>query len=121
MPTGNNEAIDVFPDSNGNNNVERYVDISVHPGDGGWGVIMDFQGYKQLGRVTAFGSSTWLANPRDTNGTASRGNIVTAHDAVEHQHRVGSVPLPRRRGGADHQPHHRIARRGERKAFRATT
>ena len=76
MPTGNNAATDVFPDGNGNNNLERYVDISVHPGDGGWGIIMDFQGYKQLGRVTAFGSSTWLANPRDT-GTASRGNLVT--------------------------------------------
>ena len=77
MPTGNNEATDVFPDGNGNNNAERYVDISVHPGDGGWGLIMDFQGYKQVGRVTAFGSSTWLANPRDT-GTASRGNLVTS-------------------------------------------
>jgi hypothetical protein len=77
MPTGNNEATDIFPDGNGNNNVERFVDISVHPGDGGWGLIMDFQGYKQIGRVTAFGSSTWLANPKDT-GTASRGNMVTS-------------------------------------------
>ena len=77
MPTGNNEATDIFPDGNGNNNVERYVDISVHPGDGGWGLIMDFQGYKQIGRVTAFGSSTWLANPKDT-GTASRGNMVSS-------------------------------------------
>jgi hypothetical protein len=77
MPTGNNEASDIFPDGNGNNDVERYVDISVHPGDGGWGLIMDFQGYKQIGRVTAFGSSTWLANPRDT-GTASRGNMVSS-------------------------------------------
>jgi hypothetical protein len=77
LPTGNNEATDVFPDGNGNNNLERYVDISAQPGDGGWGLIMDFQGYKQMGRVTAFGSSTWLANPRDT-GTASRGNLVTA-------------------------------------------
>lgn len=77
MPTGNNEATDIFPDGSGNNNAERYVDISVHPGDGGWGLIMDFQGYKQFGRFTAFGSSTWLANPRDT-GTASRGNLVTS-------------------------------------------
>ena len=76
MPTGNNEATDVFPDGNGNNNTERFVDISVHPGDGGWGLIMDLQGYKQIGMVTAFGSGTWLANPRDT-GTASRGNLVT--------------------------------------------
>jgi hypothetical protein len=76
IPTGNNEATDVFPDGNGNNNAERYVDISVHPGDGGWGIIMDLQGYKSIGRVLAFGSGTWLANPRDT-GTASRGNLVT--------------------------------------------
>ena len=77
MPTGNNEATDIFPDGSGNNNVERYVDLSVHPGDGGWGLIMDFQGYKQIGRVTAFGGGTWLANPKDT-GTASRGNMVTS-------------------------------------------
>ena len=76
LPTGNNEATDIFPDGNGNNNVERFVDISVHPGDGGWGAIMDFQGYKQIGRVTTFGGGTWLANPRDT-GTASRGNMVS--------------------------------------------
>jgi hypothetical protein len=76
LPTGDNEATDIFPDGTGNNNVERYVDISVHPGDGGWGVIFDLQGYKMMGRVTAFGSGTWLANPRNT-GTPSRGNLVT--------------------------------------------
>jgi hypothetical protein len=75
LPTGNNEATDVYPDGNGNNNAERYVDISVHPGDGGWGAILDLTGYKAMGRVTAFGSSTWLASPSDT-GTASRGNLV---------------------------------------------
>jgi hypothetical protein len=76
LPTGNNAATDVFPDGNGNNNVERYVDISVHPGDGGWGLIVDLQGFKGMGRVTAFGSGTWLANPRNT-GTPSRGNLVS--------------------------------------------
>jgi hypothetical protein len=79
LPTGNNKATDIFPDGNGNNNLERYVDISVHPGDGGWGVIFDLQGFKAMGRVMAFGSSTWLANPRNT-GTASRGNLVTNAD-----------------------------------------
>jgi hypothetical protein len=77
LPTGNNHATDVFPDGNGNNNLERYVDISVHPGDGGWGLILDLQGYKSISRVTAFGSGTWLANPRNT-GTASRGNLATS-------------------------------------------
>jgi len=76
LPTGNNKATDVFPDGNGNNNLLRYVDISVQPGDGGWGAILDLQGYKAIRRVMAFGSSTWLANPRDT-GTPSRGNLVS--------------------------------------------
>ena len=75
FPTGQNDATDVFPDGNGANNVERYVDISVHPGDGGWGMIFDLQGFKSIGRVMAFGSGTWLASPRNT-GTASRGNLV---------------------------------------------
>jgi hypothetical protein len=75
LPTGNDSATDVYPDRDGLNNVERHVDISVNPGDGGWGLIMDLQGYKAMGRVTAFGSGTWLANPKDT-GAASRGNIA---------------------------------------------
>jgi hypothetical protein len=77
LPTGDYDATDVFPDRDGINNLERYVDISVHPGDGGWGLIMDLQGYKAIGRVTAFGSGTWLANPRDTSGVPTRGTLVT--------------------------------------------
>lgn len=77
LPTGNNEATDVFPDRDGNNNVERYVDISVHPGDGGWGLIMDLQGYKAIGRFTAFGSGTWLANPKDISDVPTRGVALT--------------------------------------------
>jgi hypothetical protein len=77
LPTGDNQATDVFPDGTGANNAERYVDISVHPGDGGWGVIFDVQGYQSIGRFTTFGSGTWLANPKNV-GTASRGNLVTS-------------------------------------------
>jgi hypothetical protein len=75
LPTGRHTAVDTFPDGNGNMNVPRYVDISVNPGDGGWGLIFDLQGYKALGRFMVFGSGTWLANPRDTGGP-SRGNLV---------------------------------------------
>ena len=76
FPTGHNGATDVFPDGNGNNNVERYVDISVNPGDGGWGLISDLQAYKVMGRFVTFGSGTWLLNPRNTGGP-SRGNVAT--------------------------------------------
>jgi hypothetical protein len=77
FPTGDSGATDVFPDSQGLNNLERHVDISVNPGDGGWGLILDLQGYKQLGRFTTFGSGTWLANPRDM-GAPTRNTLVTA-------------------------------------------
>jgi len=88
LPTGDNEATDIYPDNTGRNNLERYVDISVQPGDGGWGLIMDLQGYKSMGRVTAFGSGTWLANPRDTGGpsrsnpagTTTPSNVNTVSD-----------------------------------------
>jgi hypothetical protein len=77
LPTGNDSATDIFPDNNGLNNLERHVDISVNPGDGGWGLIMDLTGYKAIGsRVMAFGSGTWLANPKDTSGVPTRGTLV---------------------------------------------
>jgi hypothetical protein len=88
LPTGNSEATDVFPDGNGQNNVARYVDISAQPGDGGWGIIVDALGFKEMGRFLAFGSGTWLANPQNTGGptratlaaTAAPANVNTISD-----------------------------------------
>lgn len=77
FPTGNNESTDMFPDGSGVNNEVRYVDISVNPGDGGWGMIWDLQGYKAMGRFTTFGSGTYLVNPRNT-GAPTRGTLLTA-------------------------------------------
>jgi len=77
FPTGNDSATDVFPDGNGNNDLERHVDISVLPGDGGWGLIMDLQGYKGMGRFLTFGSGTWLMNPKNT-GAPTRNTLITA-------------------------------------------
>lgn len=72
MPTGNHQAMDTFPDRNGQNNLPRYVDQSIQPGDGGWGLLMEVQGFKRVGRrAQVFGSGNYLANPRDTNGTPS--------------------------------------------------
>lgn len=72
MPTGNHEAQDLFPDRNGQNNQLRFVDQSVQPGDGGWGLMADIQGFRRIGvRGQIFASASYLANPRDTNGTPS--------------------------------------------------
>ena len=70
-PTGEYDAEDSYPDISGGNTTRKAVDQSIQPGDGGWGVLFSFQGYKQVARTTFFGSGTYLANPRDTNGTPS--------------------------------------------------
>ncbi|HEX4346304.1 MAG TPA: hypothetical protein VHZ73_01965 [Vicinamibacterales bacterium] len=81
VPTGNDGAIDTFPDSKGANNLPRYVDISANPGDGGFGIIGDIQGFKAMGRFTLFGSGTYMANPRD-QGAPVRGTLASAADTA---------------------------------------
>jgi hypothetical protein len=71
MPTGNARAQDTFPGRTDPSNIARYVDQSVQPGDGGWGVMIDGSAFWLLTRVMLFGSGSYLANPRDTNGTPS--------------------------------------------------
>jgi hypothetical protein len=71
MPTGNEGYQDMYPDRNGNNNQPRYVDQSVQPGDGGWGMILELSGFKRLPGAQLFGSANYLVNPRDTNDTTS--------------------------------------------------
>jgi hypothetical protein len=70
-PTGDEAVTDSYPVLNGTSPSEKAVDQSIQPGDGGWGVLFDFQGYRRWSRVAIYGSGTYLANPRDTNGTPS--------------------------------------------------
>src|SRR5262249_44295809 len=71
MPTGDYRTQDMYPDSTGKNNMLRYVDQSIQPGDGGWGITTDIQGFRRIKRVMLFGSGSYLINPRDTNSTPS--------------------------------------------------
>jgi hypothetical protein len=70
-PSGNPGYKDMYPDRNGKNDQLRYVDQSVQPGDGGWGAMLDVQGFKSIPHAQLFGSLSYLVNPRDTNKTTS--------------------------------------------------
>jgi hypothetical protein len=70
-PTGNSGYQDMYPDSAGRNNQLRFVDQSVQPGDGGWGLLIDISGFKRIPHAQLFGSVSYLANPRDRNETTS--------------------------------------------------
>jgi hypothetical protein len=71
LPTGNSRFQDRFPGRTDPTNALRYVDQSVQPGDGGWGLMMEAHSFWIVDRVMMFGSGSYLANPKDTNGTPS--------------------------------------------------
>jgi thiol-disulfide isomerase/thioredoxin len=70
-PTGDSDARDRFPDARGRVFSVMPVDQSIQPGDGGWGINLDAQGFKRVGSATVFGSVTYLISPRNTNNTES--------------------------------------------------
>lgn len=101
-PTGDDHVKDSYPNINGTNDAEKVVDMSILPGDGGWGYVFDIQAYKALKHVTFFGSGTYLANPKDTSGqpsivvglgVASPANVLLQENSVVDNYlvRVGGV------------------------------
>jgi hypothetical protein len=47
----------------------RPVDQSIQPGDGGFGITVDFQFYQKIStNLFAYGGGFYLLNPRETNG-----------------------------------------------------
>lgn len=78
FPTGDSHRTDVFPNISGTDTKEKPVDQSVQPGDGGWGILFDMQGFKRIPHGQLFGSASYLANPRDRNETTSIGYNISA-------------------------------------------
>lgn len=71
IPTGDYKVMDAFPDATGHNTQPRVVDQSIQPGDGGWGIMLEAQGFRSFRRMQVFGSGNYLVNPKDTNGAPS--------------------------------------------------
>ena len=71
MPTGNSKAQDYFVDSTGNNPAQRYVNQSVQPGDGGWGITLETAAFKRFSRAMVFGSGSYMMNPKNISDTPS--------------------------------------------------
>lgn len=66
IPTGEYRATDTFRTADGGT-IIRAVDTSIQPGDGGWGVGLDFQGFLHLqGGLTGYANGAYLINPRES-------------------------------------------------------
>jgi hypothetical protein len=71
FPTGNERYQDRFIDRVDRTEALRYVDQSVQPGDGGWGVMVEGHAFWRVKKLFLFGSGSYLVNPRDINETPS--------------------------------------------------
>lgn len=71
LPTGSYNASDIFYNVGPEGGPQvRPVDQSIQPGDGGFGITLDFQFYQKIAeRFFAYGGGFYLINPRETNGT----------------------------------------------------
>lgn len=69
-PTGSDDETDDFHTPAGI--VNKPVDPSIQPGDGGWGMILQLQGFQQIvGNLSLYGNGLYLMNPREVNGVQS--------------------------------------------------
>ncbi|MGC4035135.1 MAG: hypothetical protein QM764_04175 [Chitinophagaceae bacterium] len=71
LPTGNYAATDnQVPQSDGTKKDFVVVDQAIQPGDGGLGVSVEVQAFRQVYKsIYAFANGYYLFNPRESNGT----------------------------------------------------
>ena len=97
FPTGNPGVVDTVNTPTGP--VTRVVDQSIQPGDGGYGYIVDLQGYKAIKKATVYASGVYLVNPRNTNGVLtgrSRASEAVMSVADQYSYRAGAIlPFPK--------------------------
>lgn len=71
VPTGDHKATDIayHLDENGNSTPAlAFVDQSIQPSDGGWGVVLEAQGFQKLVKNTyAYMNASYLINPQEKN------------------------------------------------------
>ena len=70
-PTGDDAATDIFQRQSGP--TLDYVDQSIQPGDGGWGLTMELYAFRELlPRFYGYLQGFYLFNPRNINDTPKR-------------------------------------------------
>jgi hypothetical protein len=100
-PTGQNAKSGDWHTATGS--VQRAVDPSVQLGDGGWGMILRTEAFRQIYRRTAvYAAGAYLANPREHSNatfTTAYGVVAPIGVADEYSAHAGiTVDASRRRG-----------------------
>jgi hypothetical protein len=100
LPTGEKNAVDEhldYDEDTGQITVEqREVDNSIQPGDGGWGIIADIYGFREIvPNLNAFAAGTYIFTPEEDAGVKStRGRIWSVADSYLFRAGFGYTFLP---------------------------
>lgn len=105
LPTGANNVTDTFRTFSNNtiSSVVRTVDQSIQPGDGGFGILADFNTFKSLmgGNLSVYAGGAYLANPQGTSKVLTyRGGAGEQYMSIADQYllRGGALlPIPKTR------------------------
>ncbi|BET68594.1 hypothetical protein ASA1KI_35120 [Opitutales bacterium ASA1] len=100
LPTGKSNVKDTFYTTSGP--VVRNVDQSIQPGDGGWGVALDFQAYQRIGAKTSiYATGFYLVTPQETSGTYRSDDPIIGRFSIadQYQARVGLTHVVSARRG----------------------
>jgi hypothetical protein len=92
VPTGADDLHDRFPDLSGGNVRTRPVDVSIQPGDGGWGAVADLLAFRDWGPFRFSAGGSYLFNPRESNRTPSTASALLGLAAAPPEIRYNSVP-----------------------------
>src|SRR5260370_6679960 len=105
MPTGRDDVKNNLSTSPGAAPVLTTVDYSIQPGQGGWGGILQWQGFKNLGRSVVSMDGSYLATLCGCNNVIRNATALnqplTPHNAIQHQYLVEPCifhPLSRVKG-----------------------
>jgi len=93
LPTGKYDYTDTFYNqgSNKDQDLEKVVDQSIQPGDGGFGITVDLQGYHPLSQHIGIGANIfYLFNFQESNGVLTRNGNSEFSCPDQYALRVGS-------------------------------
>jgi hypothetical protein len=90
LPTGNDDVIS-YPDSrNGKGPVATLDDYSIQPGSGGYGIVMQWNAFKNVARTQLYFNGSYVATPQNTTGilrsTSAAGQPLTEYASISDQY-----------------------------------
>lgn len=89
LPTGKDNVMNRVDAFNGKGPQDVVLDYSVQPGSGGYGILFQWQSFKNLGTSQLFFNGSYIATPQSTNGvlrSSTSTNPVTAYNSISDQY-----------------------------------